>query len=26
VLSPPAQTAVAGYTVRVSGKNVEVEI
>jgi 3-phenylpropionate/trans-cinnamate dioxygenase ferredoxin component len=26
VLRPPAQTAVAGYTVRVSGKNVEVEI
>jgi 3-phenylpropionate/trans-cinnamate dioxygenase ferredoxin subunit len=26
VLRPPAQTAVAGYTVRVSGTNVEVEI
>ena len=26
VLRPPAQTAVAAYTVRVSGKNVEVEI
>ena len=26
VLSPPAQIAVASYTVRVSGKNVEVEI
>ena len=26
VLRPPAQTAVANYTVRVSGQNVEVEI